>query len=81
MFARQAEERRRIIEEAEAQQEEPQTGNNIPEFTQHLMTSLEEKTSHEPWDAELRTSLTDQLIFFLLEGKHFCRPRISGGTV
>ena len=56
MHARQAEERRRIIEEA--QQEEPQTGNNIPEFTNLLMTSLEENTSREPWDTELRTTLS-----------------------
>ena len=64
MIARQAAERRKIIEEA--QQEEPQTGNNIPEFTQLLMTSLEQEVpSREPWDTELRTTLTDQLIEFL----------------
>ena len=64
MHARQAEERRRSIEEAQ-QEEEPQTGNNIPEFTQLLMTSLEENTSKEPWDNELRTTVTNQLIEFL----------------
>ena len=65
MFARQAEERRRSVEEEEAKQQEYQTRNNIPEFTQHLMDLLEERTPREHWDAELRTSLTDQLIAFL----------------
>ena len=66
MFARQAEERRQILEEEEAAApQETQTGSNIPEFTQHLMNLLEERTPREHWDADLRTTLTDQLIAFL----------------
>ena len=53
------------IQEEEAEDEELYTGNNIPEFTQLLMTTLEEKTSQEPWDPELRISLNDQLVEFL----------------
>ena len=63
MHARNAAARQQI--EEEIQQEELQTGNNIPEFTQILMTSLEENTSKEPWDSELRRTLTDQMIEFL----------------
>ena len=66
MFARQAEERRRSMKkEEEERQEETQTGNNVPEFTQHLMNLLEERTPKEHWDEDLRTTLTDQLIAFL----------------
>ena len=41
------------------------SGNSIPEFTQALMTALEESTSSEPWDSVLRNTLRDQLIDFL----------------
>ena len=41
------------------------SGNDVPEFTQLLMTTLEENTPHEPWDPELRKSLNDQLTYFL----------------
>ena len=51
--------------EEEDEDEELYTGNNIPEFTQLLMTTLEENTSQEPWDPELRTSLNNQLVEFL----------------
>ena len=53
------------IQEEEAEDEELYTGNNIPEFTQLLMTTLEENTPQEPWDPELRTSLNHQLVEFL----------------
>ena len=66
MFARQAEERRQSLEEEEAlASQETQKGSNIPEFTQHLMNLLEERTPREHWDADLRTTLTNQLIAFL----------------
>ena len=60
MAARQA-----IQEEEEDEDEELYIGNDIPEFTQLLMTTLEENTSEEPWDPELRTSLNGQLVEFL----------------
>ena len=53
------------IQEEEAEDEELYTGNNIPEITQLLMTTLEENTPQEPWDPELRITLSDQLIEFL----------------
>ena len=46
-------------------EEEEDPGNSIPEFTHLLMTSLEETTSHEAWDSELRNTLRDQLVEFL----------------
>ena len=66
MFARQAEERRQSLEEVEAAaQQEAQPGCSVPEFTQHLMNLLEERTPREHWDADLRSTLTDQLTYFL----------------
>ena len=54
-----------IQEEEKDEDQELYTGNNIPEFTQLSMTTLEENTSQEPWDPELRKSLNDQLVEFL----------------
>ena len=51
--------------EEEVEEEEVDTGNNIPEITQLLMNTLEENTSHEPWDPDLRMTLNDQLVEFL----------------
>ena len=62
MAAREAAASQPIEEEED---EELYSGNNIPEFTQLLMTTLEENTLQEPWDPELRTSLNDQLTLFL----------------
>ena len=54
-----------IQEEEEAEDEEVDIGNNIPEITQLLMNTLEENTPQEPWDPDLRMTLNDQLIEFL----------------
>ena len=50
-------------------EEEEYSGYNVPEFTQLLMNELEEKSPQEPWDPALRTSLYDQLTYFL-QNKH-----------
>ena len=46
-------------------EEEEYSGYNVPEFTQLLMNVLEEISPQEPWDPALRTSLSDQLTYFL----------------
>ena len=51
--------------EEEEEDQESYSGNNVSEFTQLLMTTLERNTSNEPWDPELRKSLGDQLTYFL----------------
>ena len=53
------------VQAIDEEEEEEYTGNNVPEFTQLLMTTLEENTSDEPWDSDLRSSLSRQLIYFL----------------
>ena len=67
MIARHAEQRRQEEEEEEEEEapEETHSGNNVPEFTQHLMRLLEESTPSEHWDADLRMTLTNQLIEIL----------------
>ena len=57
--------RQAIQEEEEDEDEELYAGNDIPEFTQLLMNTLEENTSEEPWDPALRTSLNGQVVEFL----------------
>ena len=80
MFARQAEERRQSLEEVEAAaQLEAQPGCNVPEFTQHLMNLLEERTPREHWDADLRSTLTDQLTYFL--SQNTCGPKLLSEAV
>ena len=56
-----------VEEQAEEEEEDAElySGNNVSEFTQLLMTTLEENTPQEPWDPELRKSLSDQLVYFL----------------
>ena len=53
------------VEEEQEEEAEEDSGNSIPEFTQVLISSLEESTSKEPWDTELRNTLRNQLIEFL----------------
>ena len=46
-------------------EEEEETGHDVPEFTRLLMGVLEENTPPGSWDDALRTSLYDQLVHFL----------------
>ena len=66
MYARQEDLRQQNLQEQEeVAKREAQFGCNVPEFTQHLMNLLEERTPKEHWDADLRTTLTNQLVAFL----------------
>ena len=49
----------------EEEEEAQYSGYDVPEFTQLLMNVLEEMSPQEPWDPALRTSLGDQLTYFL----------------